>query len=101
MKISKEIADTLPPQFTVGDVLKFTFRKVVYSGRIADSRHVSMAGCDNYVLLRAIYGPLYAEKVNVIYGHHALGSWPCAKDTITLNVLFRDMQSRGCLIELV
>ena len=101
MKISKEIADTLPRQFTVGDVLKFTFKKVVYLGRIAQSRHVSMTEGENYTLLRAIYGPLYAEKVNVIYGHIAQGSWPCAKDTITLNVLFRDMQSKGCLIELV
>lgn len=101
MKIQEKVLDTLPRQFSVGDRLNITFKNTLYKGVIASSLHVSISRHDNYVPLRNVYGPLYREKVALIYGHPTQGSWPCAKDITSLNVLLDDMRMKGCLIELV
>lgn len=101
MKIQEEVFNTLPRQFIVEDRLKIIFEGVVYTGVIASSIHVSISRNDNNIPLMAVYGPLYREKVELIYGHPTQGTWPCAKDIFTLNVLLHDMKQRGCLIELV
>lgn len=97
MKIREDILSTLL-MFWEGDRIKFEMPDgEEYYGTVT-RKCINIDTYNNNIVLRKLYGPMYHQKVEQIYGYDSPGYWPVYKNLYDLDKLLKHMQSCGCLI---